>query len=110
MTETVTIQTGDTIVDEKLTDFCNAIESNDLQKCKDLISELFKLSMTNQPLAKWITIPANLSYIQNLLSTTFNIDHRQFQLKARVASRHRRAILFIKTMVIALDKVQDEHP
>jgi hypothetical protein len=100
------IQTGDTNVDNLLTQLIESIETTDLDNCKKIFADLLVLCINNAPLAKWITIPANLMSLQELLSSTFDIDRRQFQLKTRVANRQRRAILFLKAISIALGKVE----
>lgn len=108
MTTTV-IQTGDSIIDEKLTNLIDAIDFNNVEDCKKILGDLLVLCISNAPLAKWITVPANLRSLQELLATTFDIDHRQFQLKTRIANRQRRAILFLKAISIAVGKVDNDH-
>lgn len=98
-------QTGDSNIDEKLAKLIEAIDLNNLEDCKNITGDLLILCISNAPLAKWITIPSNLRALQELLATTFDIDHRQFQLKTRVASRQRRAILFLKAISIALGRI-----
>jgi len=86
-----------------MTDYINklkeTIKTKDREATLVVLAEMQEELKNNETLVMEITMPAVITELHMLLVSEMNIVQRLLQLRARVANRHRRAHLFLQTMM-----------
>ena len=81
-----------------------AIKEKDVSLVLSLVDLLTKESLTDTEVISWVTDPANISLLHNMLNEYLDIPHRIMQLRFRIPNKRKRAYFFFQSIKLAIEK------
>jgi len=86
----------------------DAVHEHDRLKTLALVLELKEIIKTDPVAVKWITEPANIKHIHEMLVDNLDVPAASMLVKNRVPHRQRRALLFVEGIINGVRRVVNE--